>query len=196
MGNGPESCADGHVGFLCISCADDYFKIGNECNVCPEQNVPLTLAIIMIAFIILAPFIKIAIDAVSDKVANTFEWIRSIDFSVFAALGFGVNFAQLTAVFGRFDLGWPDWMLSVFDWFSAVNVNVDLASPECSLNVDYTGKWFFIMSLPLMAAALWLIGACCLCTQRRYARRYGTYWRTTCPYVCVGVLCVRVRVCA
>ncbi len=48
-------------------------------------------------------------------------------------------------------IGWPASLQTVFKFASFTTVNVDSASPECSVKgLGYVQKWYFTMLLPIV----------------------------------------------
>ena len=44
--------------------------------------------------------------------------------------------SQISALYSEFDLNWPSALQTVLKAFSAVNLNLEVAQPECSLNAE------------------------------------------------------------
>ncbi len=71
-------------------------------------------------------------------------------------------------------IGWPPSLTTVFKFASFTTINVDSASPECSVKgLDYQKKWFFTMLLPA-CFALSLVLAYIAKATLAYVK-----WRTT-----------------
>jgi hypothetical protein len=69
-----------------------------------------------------------------------------------------VSASRPSCPFTHLQIGWPGSLTTVFKFASFTTVNVDSASPECSVKgLGYYQKWFFTQLLPLCFAALLVI---------------------------------------
>lgn len=59
---------------------------------------------------------------------------------------------QIAAVFEQLEVEWPLALRRTFRVFSALNLNIDLIASECAAGgrVDYTTKWIFSVTAPLL----------------------------------------------
>jgi len=68
----------------------------------------------------------------------------------------GVTFFQMITLFLQFDINWPPyltgWMNFSFVWFDVGSLNFPelMLSPECDWSMDYSMKWYMIVSFPLI----------------------------------------------
>ena len=61
-----------------------------------------------------------------------------------------VDYFQVLAIFAASDIRWPKGILTVLNFLSVFNFNIDVATPECLIpNFEYKTKWLFSESLPL-----------------------------------------------
>lgn len=55
-----------------------------------------------------------------------------------------VDYFQIVSVFGSLQMQWPGPILTMFKTASASTSNTEVASPECSVSISYTDKWYFL----------------------------------------------------
>jgi len=60
-------------------------------------------------------------------------------------------------MFARARVRWPLLIRRIFTIMSAFNLNLELAAPECLLEVSYTLKWFASEALPLAACFVFFL---------------------------------------
>lgn len=77
------------------------------------------------------------------------------------SIGLTTSFMQTTTVLRLIRLGWPDSISAFLSLLSPVNWFIQFVSPECSLDMDYFGRWLFRVCVPFLviaAFALFSIG--------------------------------------
>lgn len=135
---GSFDCAAGYKGLRCGDCALGYYKSGDICAKCATTQLDIGL-VIPIALLILAGLLVAMIT------------IRKVDLGFFSIL---VTFVQTIAIFEAFQLKWPASVTEMYRIFSAFNLNVDLASPECFMgdgaSQSYELKYYGTLALPLV----------------------------------------------
>ncbi|KNC46472.1 uncharacterized protein AMSG_11542 [Thecamonas trahens ATCC 50062] len=139
---GSGQCAAGYTARLCAQCADGYFALGGRCRKCrPVANAMVTVALLIGALVVTGVLLAF----------NLTEGLRY----KFAAAMIGLNGLQMSAIYGRLDFEWGPVARVYFDIASAVNLDVELTSPECSLvrGADvWVLKWALTLILPVFVA--------------------------------------------
>ena len=118
VGNGV--CAPGYRGRLCAQCDDGYYALRGSCFACNNGvNVGVTALLVLGAVGVCGGLV----------VFNLAEGVRYR----FAAAVIGLNGLQIAGQYGRLELDWGAVGAVYFDVVGALNLNVELTSPECSL---------------------------------------------------------------
>lgn len=111
-------------GQLCGECEfPTYFRLGSYCRECPAAS----------GFVFFLMFLVLAIVSLL-----VLKFARPHLFKI-NAFEIGLNFTQLISIFASFPLNWPAEVYTMFDIISFFNFNVDLFSPECSMDI---GFWY------------------------------------------------------
>ena len=113
LGGPASTCAAGFAGFRCGQCAKDYYRLDGGCNQCPKT--PLYLMLLAGAFTLF--WCLYMLNAVS-------RWFRS------GALAIFFDWAQTTALFAGFAVGWPDTLKGLNALMSSMMFNVEFFAPE------------------------------------------------------------------
>ncbi|KNC54559.1 uncharacterized protein AMSG_10409 [Thecamonas trahens ATCC 50062] len=146
---GDGLCASGYRARLCAECESDYFKLSGSCRRCqPERNVAIVL--LLLAGVLMVTTVLLG-----------FNLAESLRYK-FAAAMIGLNALQISAIYGSLDFDWGELATLYFDIASAVNLNVELTSPECASasGTDvWVLKWVLTLLLPLFAAIV-LVPVC------------------------------------
>ena len=133
---GSGTCARGYTGRLCSSCSDGYYRLGEECLKCKDSNSLIIAALVLAVFVFVTCIV----------------WINTKNTKVYGYASFviALNTLQFLAIYGTIQLEWPAVARVVMNAASLVNLNLDLASPECGLSVGdpYMFKWIMTMALP------------------------------------------------
>jgi hypothetical protein len=150
-----SACNVGYTGRQCGLCDQGFYRDANGCSKCPEQRIHPAL-VVLIVFLVLALFLYVA------------NLLRKIDLGFFSIL---ISFFQIISVFSSFELTWPQSVLNMFNFVSFLNLNIDLASPECFVGDNsqtYELKFYATLGFPvaLLMFSLVLIGS------RHYYRAY------------------------
>lgn len=126
----------------CSMCTiNEYYRESGECVPCPKNVI-----LIIIVFLLAAAAVCVGGYILNKKSVNM------------AFLSIGVDYFQVLAMFARAKVAWPAFLRTVFQWFSAFNLNIELCAPECTMpNISFSGKFLFIQLLPLAACAIFLL---------------------------------------
>ncbi|KAL0482686.1 hypothetical protein AKO1_014373 [Acrasis kona] len=130
-----ELCSDGYSGYLCGQCASSYFRLGERCLSCGNQNTSNFLIVLYTLGLIAVFIITIPITVLNTHVSS---------------FGIVINFIQICALFNMFSLKWSDSLQTFFDLLSLSNLNVQLFRPECVTPVGYFAKFMIIIFIPVM----------------------------------------------
>lgn len=131
-GGGQAECAEGYTGVPCALCAEGYHRLEQQCVPCPS-NAPIMLGL----------YVTVLVAAVA-----TFMYLQSKKINL-AALSMAIDFLQVLAMFGSFQLEWPPQLQTLFVVSSSSNYNVELVAPECSLSFSFLQKWVVMQTLPV-----------------------------------------------
>ncbi|KNC55645.1 uncharacterized protein AMSG_01914 [Thecamonas trahens ATCC 50062] len=142
-GGSPFRCANGYAGRLCGECAPGYYKVDNICRPCDEFPSEL----MFFFFFMFGLFVCAALAWFNTKTEVSHK---------FVALVIGLNALQVVAIYGDINLDWPEYARSIFDIVSFLNINLDLASPECSISASniWLVKWAVMMAMPAIGVVL------------------------------------------
>ncbi|KNC48813.1 uncharacterized protein AMSG_00594 [Thecamonas trahens ATCC 50062] len=140
---GGGACATGYAAQLCAECADGYYALSGKCFKCNTgRNAAAVLLLVLGCLAVICVLLG-------------FNLAESMSYK-FASLMIGLNGLQIVALYGRLDFKWGAFAAAYFDIASAVNVNLELTSPECAA-ADGTDVWVlkFVLTLvmPVFAAA-------------------------------------------
>ncbi|KNC47900.1 SxtP protein [Thecamonas trahens ATCC 50062] len=137
-GGYPFACAEGYTGQLCGACARGYYVLGGACYKCDNRTIPL----LFLVFVLAVCFVGFLV------------WLNAREELSyrFAAVMIGFNSLQISAMYGKMELEWPDFAAQFFNVVSFFNLNFDLSSPECATVTDdvWLLKWWLTVSLPLL----------------------------------------------
>ena len=138
-GGFPFTCSRGYKGQLCGACARGFYSLNGRCYKCDDRTIPLLVLAVLLATLFVAFLIWL-----NAKEEVTYR---------FAAVLIGFNSLQISALYGTFELEWPDFARTFFEIISFVNLNFDLTSPECATVTDdvWLLKWMLTVALPLLA---------------------------------------------
>ena len=153
-------CAVGYVtpDNNCVGCAKQYYKLSGECKPC-KDNAGLMLGIYIGVVVIFGIFGLLMVQK-GPSVAVT---------------GVGIDYYQVLSIFVGFGIKWPAPVKDVLDAVSISNMNIELVSPQCTIDFSYDQKWLAIEFAPLGLALLALIGYGVLLLKKVVGR---CVWRT------------------
>jgi hypothetical protein len=117
---------------------DQWYRFDTECRECPKLNMLALLLGAMFGVVLLAPIIF----KISDAVKN----MPSINISI--------SFAQILAIFPRFNIDWPISMLWLWEKLSFFNFNVQLLAPECVMSWKWIYTYILTISTPVVLLLL------------------------------------------
>ncbi|KNC55284.1 uncharacterized protein AMSG_10925 [Thecamonas trahens ATCC 50062] len=161
-GGAPFVCAQGYTGRLCGACDRGYYALGGTCYKCDNRTLPLLVffVVVAVAFVGLLVWLN-AKEELSYR---------------FAAAMIGFNSLQISAMYGQFELPWPNFASQFFNVVSFFNLNLDLSSPECATFTDnvWLLKWWLTVSLPLLFCLPFAIVYCSVMVNKHHvAPRLG-----------------------
>ena len=133
---GNNTCATGYTGERCSQCLLGYYRVGGECEQCPD-----TAWILILVGLLLVIGVCVGVYYLSR--------IMSM-----ALVTIGVDYLQVLALFAASKVQWPSFISSLLNLLSAFNINLDLVAPECTVpDLGFEFKWAILVSAPLMLAA-------------------------------------------
>ena len=133
-GNG--QCRVGYGGRQCGSCASGFYRLRGQCYKCNNGvNTLVTVVLVVVALGVSAALLCF----------NLAEGVRYR----FAAAMVGLNALQVSALYGRLEFDWGEVAAVYFDVAGAVNLNLELTSPECSV-IAGTDVWVMKLVLTLL----------------------------------------------
>jgi hypothetical protein len=142
---GQDMCAEGYEGYKCGDCELGFYRKGSRCVPCTGWAV----AVFYMCAIIFVIFLAI-----------TFWMSFKPPIALrLASLRIGWSFIQITALYAQFDLNWPPEIKEVYRFLSFVILDIQITSPECSLNakIDFYSLLIFKMLMPIVFGVLMAI---------------------------------------
>ncbi len=140
--NSNSSCREGYFGQLCGSCIPlEYYRLDGLCRRCPEGAIFMWLLLVFVAFVVTAGLIAMS------KPSDSKLYSPQI----------GIGFVQIVSLYANLTVRWPPLVVSSFSYASVVNLNLDLFSPECSIQMDFWRKYAFKLALPAAAAVVFAL---------------------------------------
>ncbi|KNC55379.1 uncharacterized protein AMSG_12410 [Thecamonas trahens ATCC 50062] len=135
---GDGRCSSGYTGRLCAQCASGYYRLSDSCRKCKGSNAVIVVVLVVLVLVYVTGVV----------------WINTRNTKVYGYASFviALNTLQSVALYGTIRLEWHPIAEAVFDAVSLVNLNLDLASPECGLDVGdvWMFKWGMTMALPVL----------------------------------------------
>ena len=132
-----NSCSVGYTGLDCGKCPAGFYRYGQSCQTCPDLDLPVA-DILLIVFAVLTVALFLV------------NILRKIDLGFTSIL---VTYLQTVAIFQTFKLQWPKLVLAMFGYISALNLNIELTSPECFIaegnDKSYEYKFYVTLALPI-----------------------------------------------
>lgn len=142
---GQENCRDTYWRDRCASCKRKHYRLEGECFPC-EESMPIWYLIS--AFIVGFIAAALAIDRFLTNVKNVSQLL--------APALILLTFFQTLAILLQVSLSWPPQLRQLMTYFSFINLNIELARPECSIQWDAASKITMILWSPV--AFMGLIG--------------------------------------
>jgi len=139
---GIGGCLEGYEEVRCARCKLKYFRSGDQCLQCPG-SWPLGLIAVMVLILLL--ILGLVADYMFDKVSRLSERV--------APLLILLTFFQTVSLLLDVPLKWPPALVDFITALSFVNLNLELAKPECSLKVDFYVKQLVTLFSPLVFIA-------------------------------------------
>lgn len=135
---GNDTCAVGYEHqstsmHLCGLCADNYYRLDGDCVECPKMAW-----LILIGCFFVAGFL-----------CSVAYFLTKYGVQL-AAVSICIDFCQVVSLFSSYDFAWPRVVSSAYSVLSAFNLNLELASPECSVGWDYETKWYIMYFMPVV----------------------------------------------
>eukprot|EP00003_Mantamonas_plastica_P006159 TRINITY_DN14_c0_g1_i9.p1 TRINITY_DN14_c0_g1~~TRINITY_DN14_c0_g1_i9.p1 ORF type:complete len:6024 (+),score=1988.35 TRINITY_DN14_c0_g1_i9:844-18915(+) len=160
-GGGNSSCNVGYTGPLCSICEDGYGKFGGECLYCgsPFWNSVLVMLFMVGGSVMLLFLVRTASGEKSEM---------SI------ILKICLNYLQVVAFIGDFQMGWSDSVVEFFSFSSIALFSLQLHPLDCSLGLDFYQRFDSYMLFPVLALTI-PAGVCLLlyCFDLYIAPRLG-----------------------
>jgi len=126
---------------LCGVCSDNFYRLEGDCIACPD-----------LAWLILIGCFLVAVLLCSVAYFLTKYGVQ------LAAVSICIDFCQVVSLFASYDFAWPTVVGSAYSVLSAFNLNLELASPECSVGWDYETKWYIMYFMPMVFGLLFTTG--------------------------------------
>ena len=129
-------CTPGYKGLRCGQCDASYYRLGALCVPCAAWLASPVLAIFLL---LLACVVVIGV----------FALIRKYDLGFLSML---TTYLQALAILTKSKIAWPEFVDGMFNVFSFLNFNVELASPECYDTTDtaYEAKFYATLVAPVI----------------------------------------------
>jgi hypothetical protein len=119
----------------CALCADGFYRFNSGCAKCPSSPYAVIIGFVLGALIALG--------------ISYFLNKSGISLTLIAV---GVDYFQVLSMFSRTEIKWPRALTTLFTYFSAFSLNLDLSAPECAAKmITYPLKWAFVELLPAFA---------------------------------------------
>jgi hypothetical protein len=125
----------------CVGCEKRWYKLSGECTPCPK-----------LASLWLALYISVI------AIGGVFGLILVKKGPSVAVTGVGIDYYQVLSIFIAFNIRWPAPVKDVLNIVSITNMNIELVSPECSIEFTYSQKWWVIMLAPICLVLLAIVG--------------------------------------
>ena len=125
----------------CVGCVKKFYKLSGECKPCPES-----------AGLLLAIYIAVVV------VFGVFGLLLVKKGPSVAVTGVGIDYYQVLSIFVGFGIKWPAPVKDVLNVVSVSNMNIELVSPQCSIDFEYHQKWLVIELAPLGLGLFALFG--------------------------------------
>lgn len=157
---GNNTCSIGYTGTACTVCVKGNFyrdMFTGLCEPCPDKAWMLLLAYFGGGLVL-----GLVVYRIYKKGPSV------------AAMGIAVDYFQILSIFADLNLGWPASLVTVFEYASVTAANVEVTSPECSINVSYAQKWFFFEATPIMFALTMVVGHILYTFKKIIAKKKGS----------------------
>eukprot|EP00033_Pygsuia_biforma_P002679 GCRY01002960.1.p1 GENE.GCRY01002960.1~~GCRY01002960.1.p1 ORF type:complete len:2140 (+),score=466.75 GCRY01002960.1:125-6544(+) len=146
LGGLNNTCGEGYEGSLCGTCSDGFYR-GNsgQCIQCGENSAYQLPAMLTVFAVVLVFFYCLN--------------YRPIAQDQLGAMRIGVNFLQITALYSEFNVNWVSPLKEVLKWAGLMNLDFDVAAPECSLNfkISFVTRLYFMLLLPVLVALVFFV---------------------------------------
>ena len=153
---GQDNCAAGYGGKRCSRCLhksdlghpalvseNGYYRSEGLCVKCGNPiPLPVLLVVGTIAFVLVA----LVVDRVLANVSDVSQLLAPILILM--------TFFQTLALLLKFSLPWPDGLKQLMTYMSALNFNLELARPECTVQWDASTKMDVILLTPFAMSTL------------------------------------------
>ena len=151
----PEGCAGnglcqkGYRGRLCAVCDQRYYVLNGKCVACESGREAVIISLVVCGALVVG-FVLLCF--------NLTEGLRYR----FVAAVIGLEALQIAALYGQLDLPWGRVARVYLDVASAMNLNLELTSPECSLSAGadaWVFRWAMSLLFPVLALCVLLVCA-------------------------------------
>lgn len=147
-----SGCSEGYTGFMCADCAPGWYALDGACLECNNTESVLLISVVVVAVLLFSVW-KIKSGSGGGTLGS----------ASMLSTGILVNFGQTMVVIGNFSVRWPAPIQALFRWMAVLNFDLQLASPECAVAVDWHEKLLLKLTLPLVFVVLILVGLCLQC---------------------------------
>ncbi len=108
-----NQCRKGYTGVACSECDGAFYRLDVYCKPCPNLAWLLIVGFVVIVTLLLLVGV----------------WLNQRRINL-AALGIGVDFAQMVAMFVSLNFAWPKELQTLYSAMSVFNFNIQIAAPE------------------------------------------------------------------
>ena len=131
-----------HVGDLlvCGGCSDNYYRLEGLCHKCPSYAWLILIGCVLGASLLCA-----------------YAYFLTKYGVQLAAVTIAIDFCQIVALFTKYDFNWPSIVSEAYLLLSVFNLNLDIASPKCTLDFGYIEKWYIMFLSPVAFAFIFTI---------------------------------------
>ncbi|KAJ3433709.1 repeat outer membrane protein [Anaeramoeba flamelloides] len=147
----------GYKGEVCSECTNEFYKLEDECEKCPENQAARIVLIFLALFIILGFGFVLA-----QKARN-----------YFGSFTIGLSFLQIISIMYKLDLKWPSNLKSTFKFASIFNFNIEFLAVDCTVKFNFKQKWLTIMFTPFIFLGLLLFILVVTYLQSLFVEKYG-----------------------
>eukprot|EP00163_Fabomonas_tropica_P010645 TRINITY_DN2086_c0_g1_i1.p1 TRINITY_DN2086_c0_g1~~TRINITY_DN2086_c0_g1_i1.p1 ORF type:complete len:1586 (-),score=452.98 TRINITY_DN2086_c0_g1_i1:190-4947(-) len=134
---GGNQCSTGYTGVRCSACQRSptpYYKLNERCEECPKTS---RAAIISIIIMVLFAFCVVLY-----QISEGGDSMSTVSISL--------QYFQVQGILSGFKVDWPPQVLTVLEYMTIINFNLDLTSPECTSPMDFFDKFTLFMVLPII----------------------------------------------
>lgn len=124
-------CDGAYRGKRCSLCEEGHYRFDSRCLSCPDQSLLLVLTLLALLVVGIA----------------VVRLMAALKLSL-APLTITVDFFQVLGRQTSIDAHWSSNSATVLNWASLFDFDLQLAAPECVVDVDYAQTWIATMAVP------------------------------------------------